>query len=137
MGSVRTANKAARAVQIRWLIAILLSCAQGIVPLGRSGVLELVVVGLLPPIVVLFVANLRESFVERLILAIALSAGGSLVRLVASSLVEETNWLAVLGWGSINRGLMDPQFRHLCLLLVFPIGASVAALLGIQAVRDK
>jgi hypothetical protein len=120
----RLLNRGAAIMQgrcFKWPLLLTLAVLTGSLPFGVSGLPEFCAIVTLPFVLGFLVCRWWTAALTRVVLAIALPAFGSFVRLLSSSLHDGANWFSRLFRVVGATGATDPYVRHILFTLAFPV----------------
>jgi hypothetical protein len=106
---------------------VVLAGVTGCLPFTVSGVPEICVIVAVPLYLGFLISRWWIDSPTRFALAALLPLFGVLIRLLASSLHDGSNWFARLFRAIGISGLSDPQLRQTLLTLLFPVLVTIVA----------
>ena len=115
------------AKRFRWPVLVGVGVATGCLPYTVSGVLEFLVIAVVPGCLGFLIARWWAGAPRQIALAVALPLFGSLVRLLVTSINDGSNWFSRLFRAVDAVGLSDPYVRQGLLTLLFPVFVTILA----------
>jgi len=124
-------------LRFRWPLVVVLSGVTGCLPYSVSGAAEFCFIVALPFFLGLLISRWWTDSLTQLVLAAALPAFGSLVRLLSSSLYDGSNWFVRLFRAIGAVGVGDPYVRQMLLTLLFPVAVTIVATVMFTAFQRR